>query len=158
MQAPPLHIIIILEKYVRPGANNDEIKAIIIELFLSFFSSFNFNWGIFLNKLYKSPHIVVAIKNLQEYQQQNEEYEKAKAEKEEEERQKAANEEEQQNNDGGEAEEDEEFEATVDETEGCKSCKEDVDIEVNVEDSDDDDEVEDVEESALYRALYAYLG
>lgn len=56
-----------------------------------------------------------------------------------------------------EAEEDEEFEATVDETEGCKSCKEDVDIEVNVEDSDDDD-VEDVEESALYRALYAYLG
>lgn len=57
-----------------------------------------------------------------------------------------------------EAEEDEEFEATVDETEGCKSCKEDVDIEVNVEDSDDDDDVEDVEESALYRALYAYLG
>ena len=51
--------------------------------------------------------LLSAIKNLQEYQQQNEEYEKAKAEKEEEERQKAANEEEQQNNDGGEAEEDE---------------------------------------------------
>ena len=53
--------------------------------------------------------LLSAIKNLQEYQQKNEEYEKAKAEKEEEERQKAANEEEQQNNEGGggEAEEDE---------------------------------------------------
>ena len=51
--------------------------------------------------------LLSAIKNLQEYQQQNEEYEKAKAEKEEEERQKAANEEEQQNNEGGEAEEEE---------------------------------------------------
>ena len=52
--------------------------------------------------------LLSAIKNLREYQQQNEEYEKAKAEKEEEERQKAAqNEEEQQNNEGAEAEEDE---------------------------------------------------
>ena len=51
--------------------------------------------------------LLSAIKNLQEYQQQNEEYEKAKAEKEEEERQKAANEEEQQNNEGREAEEEE---------------------------------------------------
>ena len=52
--------------------------------------------------------LLSAIKNLREYQQQNEEYEKAKAEKEEEERQKAAaNEEEQQNNEGVEAEEDE---------------------------------------------------
>lgn len=58
-----------------------------------------------------------------------------------------------------EAEEDDEFEATVDETEGCKSCKEDVDIEVNVEDDDDDTEDDaPVEESALYRALCAYLG
>ena len=52
--------------------------------------------------------LLSAIKNLQEYQQQNDEYEKAKAEKEEEERQKAAaNEEEQQNNEVGEAEEEE---------------------------------------------------
>ena len=50
---------------------------------------------------------------------------------------------------------------TEDENEGCKSCKEDVDIEVNVEDSDDDEEVEadveDVKESALERAIYQYL-
>lgn len=41
------------------------------------------------------------------------------------------------------------------EVEGGKACKEDVDIEVNVE---DDDEEESVEESALYKALVAYLG
>ena len=53
--------------------------------------------------------LLSAIKNLQEYQQQNEEYEKAKAEKEEEERQKAAaKEEEQQNNEGGAEVEEEE--------------------------------------------------
>ena len=52
--------------------------------------------------------LLSAIKNLQEYQQKNEEYEKAKAEKEEEERKKAANEEEQQkDNEGKEDEEDE---------------------------------------------------
>ena len=52
--------------------------------------------------------LLSAIKNLQEYQQQNEEYEKAKAEKEEEERQKAAQrEEEEKNNEGAEAEEEE---------------------------------------------------
>lgn len=45
---------------------------------------------------------------------------------------------------------------TAAEEESCKSCKEDVDIEVNVEDDDEDDEA--VEESALYKALVAYLG
>ena len=69
--------------------------------------------------------LLSAIKNLQEYQQQNEEYEKAKAEKEEEERQKAAaKEEEQQNNEGGAEVEEEEDKKDGGDNEGEEDEKE----------------------------------
>ena len=65
-----------------------------------------FNIGYKSSLNYNS--LLSAIKNLQEYQVKNDEYEKAKAEKEEEEKQNAANEEENKDNDEGEDEEIEE--------------------------------------------------
>ena len=65
-----------------------------------------FNIGYKSSLNYNS--LLSAIKNLQEYQVKNDEYEKAKAEKEEEEKQNAANEEENKDNDEGEDEEVEE--------------------------------------------------
>ena len=65
-----------------------------------------FNIGYRSSLNYNS--LLSAIKNLQEYQVKNDEYEKAKAEKEEEEKQNAANEEENKDNDEGEDEEIEE--------------------------------------------------
>ena len=59
-----------------------------------------FNIGYKSSLNYNS--LLSAIKNLQEYQVKNDEYEKAKAEKEEEENQNAANEEENKDNDEGE--------------------------------------------------------
>ena len=65
-----------------------------------------FNIGYKSSLNYNS--LLSAIKNLQEFQVKNDEYEKAKAEKEEEEKQNAANEEENKENDEGEDEEVEE--------------------------------------------------
>ena len=62
-----------------------------------------FNIGYKSSLNYNS--LLSAIKNLQEYQTKNDEYEKAKAEKEEEEKQNAANEDENKDNDEGENEE-----------------------------------------------------
>ena len=71
---------------------------------LGSYLSFNIGYKSSLN--YNS--LLSAIKNLQEYQVKNDEYEKAKAEKEEEERQNAANEEENKDNEEGEDEDAEE--------------------------------------------------
>ena len=88
-----------------------EIQDVVNNKKMHFYREPRLGSYLFFDIGYKSSlnynSLLSAIKNLQEYQQQNEEYEKAKAEKEEEERQKAANEEEQQNNEGAEAEEDE---------------------------------------------------
>ena len=65
-----------------------------------------FNIGYKSSLNYNS--LLSAIKNLQEYQVKNDEYEKAKAEKEEEEKQNAGNEDENKDNDEGEDEEVEE--------------------------------------------------
>ena len=65
-----------------------------------------FNIGYKSSLNYNS--LLSAIKNLQEFQVKNDEYEKAKAEKEEEEKQNAANEEENKDNDEAEDEENEE--------------------------------------------------
>ena len=68
--------------------------------------------------------LLSAIKNLQEYQVKNDEYEKARAEKEEEEKQNAANEEEKQDNDEGEEVEAEEKKEENPEGEGEDEEKE----------------------------------
>ena len=69
---------------------------------LGSYLSFNIGYQSSLN--YNS--LLSAIKNLQEYQVKNDEYEKAKAEKEEEEKQNAANEEENKENEEKEEEDD----------------------------------------------------
>ena len=89
-----------------------EIKDVVNTKKIHFYLEPRLGSYLFFDIGYKSSlnyeSLKSAIKNLQEYQQQNDEYEKAKAEKEEEERQKAAaKEEEQQNNEGREAEEEE---------------------------------------------------
>ena len=75
-----------------------------------------FNIGYKSSLNYNS--LLSAIKNLQEYQVKNDEYEKAKAEKEEEEKQNAVNEEENKDNDEGEDEEVEEKKEEAGEAEG----------------------------------------
>ena len=89
-----------------------EIKDVVNTKKMYFYREPRLGSYLFFDIGYKSSlnynSLLSAIKNLQEYQQQNDEYEKARLEKEEEERQKAANEEEQQNNEApGEAEEEE---------------------------------------------------
>jgi len=81
-----------------------------------------FNIGYKSSLNYNS--LLSAIKNLQEYQVKNDEYEKAKAEKEEEEKQNAGNDEEKQDNDEGEDEEVEEKKEEHGEGEGDDEEKE----------------------------------
>ena len=81
-----------------------------------------FNIGYKSSLNYNS--LLSAIKNLQEYQVKNDEYEKAKAEKEEEDKQNAANEEEKQENDEGEEDEAEEKKEEHPEGEGEEEEKE----------------------------------
>ena len=81
-----------------------------------------FNIGYKSSLNYNS--LLSAIKNLQEYQVKNDEYEKAKAEKEEEEKQKAENNEDKQENEEGEDEEVDEKKEEGGEGEGEEDQKE----------------------------------